>query len=91
MSKKNKIGLENQLFTWREWDDNGPMMPQFYNVELLVPIAEFPAGHKFPVAFFNGDDSNVSFMDENNVEHIYELILTVGKKLEDQKDNNVKA
>lgn len=80
--KKERVGLENQIFVWEGWDDNGPMMPQFYNVELVVPVGEFPKGHKFPVAFFNGDESTISFMDENDVEHTFALLLSIGEKIE---------
>lgn len=80
--KKERLGLENQLFAWDGWDDNGIMCPQFYKVELIVPIGDFPVGHKFPVAFLNGDNSTISFMDEKDVEHTFELVLTVGKKVE---------
>ncbi len=76
-----RIGLEEQIFTWDGWDDNGPMMPQFYKVELLVQVGEFPPGTKFPVAFFNGDSSTLSFMDESNVEHIFEMKLSLGRKM----------
>lgn len=77
-----KVGLENQIFVWEGWDDNGPMMPQFYKVELLVPVGDFPVGYKFPVAFFNGDDSTITFCDESDNHYTYQLILTVGKKVE---------
>lgn len=74
-------GLEEQLFKRDGWDDNGPMCPQFYNVELLVQIGEFPPGTKFPVAFFNGDDSVLSLMDDKNVEHTFEMHLSIGRKI----------
>lgn len=76
-----RVGLEEQIFTWDGWDDNGPMMPQFYKVELLVQVGEFPPGTKFPVAFFNGDSSTISFMDEKDEEHIFELKVSVGRKI----------
>lgn len=76
-----RVGLEKQIFTWDGWDDNGPMMPQFYKVELLVQVGEFPPGTKFPVAFFNGDSSTLSFMDENDKEHIFEMHLSLGRKI----------
>lgn len=73
--------LENQLFTYDGWDDNGVLSPQFYKVELLVQVGEFPVGTKFPVAFFNGESSTLSFMDENDVEHIFEMKLSLGRKI----------
>lgn len=83
----DRMGLEDQLFTWDGWDINDPMALQFYNVELKVPIGEFPVGHKFPVAFLNGDHSFVSFMDENDQAHDFELILTVGNKITTESPN----
>lgn len=90
MSQKD-YGLEDQLFTWDGWDDNGPMALQFYKVELKVPIGEFPVGTKFPVAFFNGDHSILSLMDENDVEHAYELLVSTGKKLESPNGTDTQA
>lgn len=74
-------GLESQLFNWEGWDDNGPMCPQFYQVILKVPVGEFPIGHKFPVAFFNGDKSTISFMDDDDVEHVFELRLSIRNRV----------
>lgn len=82
-NSKKKLGLECQLFDWDGWDDSGVMCPLFYKVELLVPIGEFPVGHKFPVAFFNGDDSNITFCDENDNHYTYQLILTTGNKIKE--------
>jgi hypothetical protein len=76
-----RISLDEQLFTSNGWDDNGPLCPQFYNVELLVQVGEFPPGTKFPVAFFNGDAGTISFMDEKEEEHIFELKTSVGRKI----------
>lgn len=76
-----RVGLEEQIFTRDGWDDNGPMCPQFYDVELLVQVGEFPPGTKFPVAFFNGDSSVLSLMDENDVEHMFVMNLSIGRKI----------
>jgi hypothetical protein len=84
MSFKQRM-LDEQIFTCDGWDDNGYLSPQFYNVELLVQVGEFPAGTKFPVVFFNGEKSLVSFCDENDKHHTYELHLSVGKKIEENE------
>lgn len=63
---EERYGLEDQLFDWDGWDDNGIMCPQFYKVVLKVPVGPFPVGHQFPCAFFNGDKSYISFMDEED-------------------------
>ena len=81
-SAKQRASLENQIFVWDGWDDIGTIIFLYYNVELIVPVGEFPVGHKFPSAVFNGEESFVSFMDENKVQHTFELSLSVGKKME---------
>jgi hypothetical protein len=79
---KNRLGLECQLSDWDGWDDNGIMCPQFYKVVLRVPVGDFPVGHKFPVAFFNGDDSTITFCDEKDNHYTYGMLLTLGQKVE---------
>ena len=78
-----RYGLEDALFTWQEWDENGVMSPMFYDVVLKVPVGDFPTGHKFPVAFLNGEDSTITFMEDKMGEksHTFELSLSVGKPL----------
>lgn len=83
----DRNGLEDQLFEWDGWDDNGIMCPQFYKVVLKVPVGSFPVGHTFPVAFLNGDKSTISFMDEEDKEHVFELNLSVGAELTIQDQN----
>jgi hypothetical protein len=83
LPKNERINLEHQLFTWEEWDDMGSMSYQFYNVELVVPVGDFPIGTKFDIAYMDGDNSTVSFMNtgDNHI-NIFELHLSVGKKIE---------
>lgn len=83
----DRNGLEDQLFEWDGWDDNGFMCPQFYKVVLKVPVGSFPVGHKFPVCFLNGDKSTISFMDEDDKEHVFELNLSIGEQLTIQDQN----
>lgn len=74
--------LENQLFTWKNWDegmDAGDM--QFFEVELTAQVGAFPAGTKFPRAYMATSGSFVVFLDEDGKDHIFELTMTVGKKL----------
>lgn len=80
--KGDSLGLECQVFDWDGWDDNGIMCPQFYKVVLRVPVGEFSVGHKFPVAFFNGDNSTITFCDENDNHYTYKMNLTIGQKVE---------
>lgn len=84
-----RSGLEDALFSWDGWDDGGIMSPIFYKVVLKVPVGEFPVGHQFPCASINGDKSSISFMDDADVEHHFELSLSVGQRLteQDSKDD----
>lgn len=75
----NPVSFENQIFTWENWDEGaGPMSLQFYNVELVVPVGEFPVGTKFPNAFILGDLSILALTDDQGVEHAFALALNVG-------------
>lgn len=80
-----RISLENHLFTWDGWDENGIMSPMFYKVELKVPIGQFPVGHTFDVAVLDGEKSLITFIDEDETSHTFELGLTVGKSLSDEE------
>lgn len=74
--------LEQQLFTWEGWDEGvntGDL--QFMNVELVTQVGEFPAGTKFPRAYFAETGSFIVFIDEKQQDHIYDLTLTAGRKL----------
>jgi hypothetical protein len=79
--ESNHTGLEDQLFLWDGWDENGPMALQFYKVELKVQVGEFPVGTKFAVACVDGEKSVLTLIEENETEHAYELRLSVGNKL----------
>ena len=76
--------LEHQLFDWDGWDDNGLMNLQFYKVVLKVPVGPFPIGHKFPCCWLNGDTSTISFIDEQDKEHTFELFVSIGALIQPQ-------
>lgn len=82
---EEQFGLEDSIFTWDGWDDGGIMNPIFYKVVLKVPVGEFPVGHQFPCACINGDKSSISFIDDAEVEHLFELKLSIGKLLTREK------
>lgn len=73
--------LENQLFAWQGWDEMGVSCLQFYDVELIVPIGEFPVGHKFSSAFMDNEKSIVCFYDANDKESKFKLNLSVGEEI----------
>lgn len=74
--------LDGQLFTWKDWHDEGPLSMQFNEVTLTVAIGEFPAGTVFPAVFLLGESSLLVLIDEDNKEHGFRLNLTVGEAVE---------
>jgi hypothetical protein len=78
----DRTPLENQIFSWDNWNETGPMSMQFMNVELKVRIGEFAAGTKFPFAFILGESSLLLLIDEKNEQHYFALNLTVGERVE---------
>ena len=84
MDKDIGTGLESQIFTWDGWDQNDVMCVQFYDVELIVPVGEFPIGYKFSCAALNGDNSSITFYDlDDEVGHTFELKVSVGARKND--------
>lgn len=81
MSKEILPSLENQLFCWESWDEMGVACLQFYDVELVVSIGEFPVGHKFASAFMDNEHSIVAFYDEDNNESKFKLKLSAGEEI----------
>jgi hypothetical protein len=74
--------LDNQLFTWKSWADEGPLSMQFNEVTLKVAVGEYPVGTQFPAAFILGDMSLLVLIDEDQEEHGFRLNLTVGEKVD---------
>ena len=74
--------IENQLFDWETWDANSPGDLQFGDVTLKVQIGEFPAGTKFQSAFWIGTNSLLVLMDDKDQEHLYDLKVSVGEKVD---------
>lgn len=74
--------IEHQLFDWKSWDDMGNTDQTFFNVTLKVPVGDFPVGTKFKQAVLFTYLSVVSLTDDAGEDHIYQLNLTVGKKID---------
>jgi hypothetical protein len=73
---------ECKFFTWTEWtdevdDDN----LYFYNVELIVPIGDFPVGSKFNGCLVDTTESKIIFYD-GKIEYVFELNYSIGKRLD---------
>jgi hypothetical protein len=77
--------FDSQLFTWESWAQEGPLSMQFSNVELKVPVGEFPVGTKFPHALLLGDQSILILIDEKEEVYAFNLNLSVGDKVDTSK------
>jgi hypothetical protein len=73
--------LEHQLFTWEDWEEDGPMDLQFTKVTLVAQMGDFPIGTKFKAGVFYGSQSLLILMDEKEEEHYFDLRVSVGAKL----------
>lgn len=82
----DRTSLDNQIFTWGTWDQEGPMSMQFGDVELKVQVGEFPAGTKFPAAFLMGDASLLVLLDDKQQEHAFDLKVNVGERVEPEHE-----
>lgn len=74
--------IEQQLFTWEDWNQEGPADLQFSEVTLVAQIGEFPVGTKFQAAFLIGSASLLILIDDKEVNHAYDLNLNVGDKVD---------
>lgn len=81
-SNTERETIEQSLFTWEGWQDDGPFTLAFDGVTLVKQIGEFPVGTKFQAAFLLGERSLLVLIDEKNTEHVFEMGLNVGSKLE---------
>lgn len=87
-SNKEKFSLEQQLFTWENWDQTDTFNFYFHGVQLLVPIGSFPVGSKFTAASFNGEDSILTLISDQKdhmEEYSFQLHISVGEQLSTQK------
>lgn len=74
--------MEHQLFDWKSWDELWETDQTFFDITLKVPIGDFPIGTKFKQATLFIELSVVSLTDDAGEDHIYQLHLTVGKKID---------
>lgn len=69
--------LVEQIFSWDGWEVVGTSI-LYFNIELNCPMGSFQKGHKFNSAFVNSEQSILSLIDENDIEYIFNLKLSVG-------------
>ena len=71
------ISLEQQLFSWSEWDNTDVNNFMFYDIVLKVPIGDFPVGTKFVSAYFSNEQSFVQFTDETGKAYEFKLKVMI--------------
>lgn len=76
---------ENQIFNWENWDQHDTCCFGFNNVELVIQVGEFPAGTKFSYATVDYEHSMLCLMGDDNIEHIFPLVASIGNKLSSKK------
>jgi hypothetical protein len=81
----DKVALEQQLFSWEEWDCVDEGVYVFNGITLREDIGEWERGHQFSHAIVNYTDSTVCFRttEDDEVGHTYHLFLSVGPKVLD--------
>lgn len=72
--------IENQLFTWAEWDESPePGDSIFYDVELNQALGTFQKGHKFFMCNYCPSIGVVEFFDEQSKDsesgYVFQLVL----------------
>jgi hypothetical protein len=75
--------LEQQIFSWSEWDEESNDTLTFYQATLKVPVGKFPVGTVFKTATVFFGQGMLSLIDDQEVEHLYRLNLSVGEPITD--------
>ena len=75
--------LEQQIFSWSEWDEVDSDTLIFYQATLKVPVGKFPVGTVFKTAAVFFGQGMLSLIDDQEVEHLYRLNLSVGEPITD--------
>lgn len=78
----HRESFDTQLFTWDNWNQEGPLQMQFSEVVLKVPVGEYAIGTKFPFAYLLGDASLLVLIDDQEKEHAFDLKVSVGASVE---------
>lgn len=60
--------IENQLFSWEEWDQVDTVMFSFMNCKLLVPMLGFPPGEMFSHIFMDYENSQIRLFKNSDDE-----------------------
>jgi hypothetical protein len=78
-----RTSFDNQIFKWEAWEEmDGELSLQFFDIELNVPVGQFPVGTKFPLALLMGDISILTLVDDQRNEYHFDLKLTVGEAVD---------
>lgn len=78
--------MEKQIFDWKVYEDSGDDFDMFSGITLKVDVGLWKAGHKFhsevAASMLRDPDLLVLYWPDET-EEIYELHLTVGKRVEE--------
>ena len=73
--------MEQQLFTWENFNQFDEAAYQFYKVCLVQPIGEHQIGKCFDSASLDFQHGTLEFYDaNNNIVDSYKLILSIGEQ-----------
>ena len=76
--------MEKQIFDWKEFLDSGDDFDMFGGITLKVDVGTWKAGHTFPsevLAQVMRETGELILSWPNEVEEVYKLHLTVGKRV----------
>lgn len=76
MGEKGRKKMEEQLFTWNDWDIVDDIMFQFSDVCLVVPIGEHKVGTVFDFAVVDFSEGRLTLLKEGK-EEVFSLKLSV--------------
>jgi len=83
MNYSDMYGLENQLFSWKEWDEMNVMGLVFYDCTLKVPIGDIPVGTTFSsISIDFGHSLMQLYLDYSGENYLeFKLNLSVGEEI----------
>ena len=83
-------GAEEQLFSWKDWDQNDTATFQFYDCVLKVPVGDLSVGSKVDCIVVSFEHAYIQLEDkEGKNVHVFGLHLSVGEEY--YSNNSAKA
>lgn len=77
--------MEEELFSWEEWEDIDSGVTQYHNIILKVSVGKFPVGTKFDYAMIHIPNGQINFGNQinyaNRKEYILKLHFRIGEPI----------